>query len=117
VDDAVPRHLDDRYVKLVEDLFKLGDAQPRAEAIANHYLTSVKENEAGEVDQDSHHTFLNSSPIKSASALVSAMLVTEFMLRLGGYERFVDLALSTMLCARLDPKVDAIRRQQSSDRR
>lgn len=111
MDNADPR-LVARCRQLVADLFVLGDVQPNVETIAADYVAQIsrQESETGAVDASQSSTYFSSGPIKAAHALVSSMVALEFMLRTAGYERFVDLALTTMLKARLAPPADILRK-------
>jgi len=96
--------------KLVGVLFQLGDVQPLVEVMAKEYAETVASNEAGAVDPEASHTYLNPAPIRAAQALVSSMVAIEFMLKIAGYDRFVDIALETMLRARLSPTIEVAKR-------
>jgi hypothetical protein len=111
VDNADPR-LVAGCRQLVADLFILGDVQPNVETIAADYVAQIsgQESETGVVDASQSSTYFNAGPLKAAHALVSAMVSLEFMLKTAGYDRFVDLALTTMLKARLSPPADVLRK-------
>lgn len=103
---------EDDYQRFIDTLFKVADLQPNAEALgaATLALRANVDTPAGVIDRSA----FTATHLVAARIMVSQMLSLDFTLRVAGYERFVDLALRTLLCARIAPSMPTNFAQEKS---